>query len=130
MNGPTSVGREQAALQFKLFGRDPAAILYGLQSLLAVVVAFGVITGDAADYTMTIANGVMALIVALTTRPFVVAAITGAAQTILTGIVAFGLPGLSFTSAQQGVIIAALAAVLALMLRQNQEPKETAVTSA
>jgi len=117
-------------MQFKLFGRDPAAILYGLQSLLAVLVAFGTLTGDAADYTMTIANGVMALIVALTTRPAVVAAITGAAQTILTGIVAFGLPGLSFTTEQQGVIIAALAAVLALMLRQNQEPKETAVTSA
>ncbi|MBN6054499.1 hypothetical protein JYK22_21335, partial [Nonomuraea sp. RK-328] len=117
-------------MQFKLFGRDPAAILYGLQSLLAVVVAFGVITGDAADYTMTVANGVMALIVALTTRPFVVAAITGAAQTILTGIVAFGIDGLTFSTEQQGVIIAALSAVLALLLRQNQEPKETAVTSA
>lgn len=114
----------------KILGRDPAAILYGLQSLLAVVVAFGVITGDAADYTMTIANGVMALIVALTTRPVVVAAITGAAQTILTGIVAFGMPGLSFSTEQQGVIIAALAAILGLLLRQNQTPKETAVTRA
>jgi hypothetical protein len=114
----------------KILGRDPAAILYGLQSLLAVVVAFGVITGDAADYTMTIANGVMALIVALTTRPVVVAAITGAAQTILTGIVAFGMPGLSFSTEQQGVIIAALAAILGLLLRQNQSPRETAVTRA
>lgn len=114
----------------KILGRDPAAILYGLQSLLAVVVAFGVITGDAADYTMTIANGVMALIVALTTRPVVVAAITGAAQTILTGIVAFGMPGLSFSTEQQGVIIAALAAILGLLLRQNQTPRETAVTRA
>lgn len=117
-------------MQFKLFGRDPAAILYGLQSLLAVLVAFSVLTGDAADYTMVIANGGMALIVALTTRPVVVAAITGAAQTILTGIVAFGLPGLSFSTEQQGVIIAALSAVLGLLLRQNQSPKETAVTSA
>ncbi|MEO3875517.1 hypothetical protein ABGB18_42620 [Nonomuraea sp. B12E4] len=117
-------------MQFKIFGRDPAAILYGLQSLLAVLVAFGTLTGDAADYTMVVANGLMALIVALTTRPVVVAAITGAVQTVLTGIVAFGLPGLSFTTAQQGVIIAALAAILALMLRQNQEPKETAVTNA
>ncbi|WP_157253229.1 hypothetical protein [Nonomuraea typhae] len=115
---------------FKILGRDPAAILYGLQSLLAVVVAFGVITGSAADYTMTVANGVMALTVALTTRPFVVAAITGAAQTILTGIVAFGIDGLTFTTEQQGVIIAALSALLGLMLRPNQEPKETAVTRA
>ncbi|MEV0382439.1 hypothetical protein [Nonomuraea sp. NPDC050643] len=117
-------------MQFKLFGRDPAAILYGLQSLLAVLVAFGMFSGAVADYTMVVANGVMALIVALTTRPFVVAAITGAASTILTGIVAFGIPGLTFSTEQQGVLIAALTAVLALMLRQNQEPKETAVTSA
>lgn len=114
----------------KILGRDPAAILYGLQSLLAVLVAFGTITGSAADYSMTVANGAMALIVALTTRPVVVAAITGAAQTILTGMVSFGLPGLTFTTEQQGVIIAALSAVLALLLRQNQSPKDTALTNA
>lgn len=114
----------------KILGRDPAAILYGLQSLLAVLVAFGTITGSAADYSMTIANGVLALIVAFTTRPVVVAAITGAASTILTGIVAFGLPGLTFTDVQQGAAIAALSAILALLLRQNQSPKETALTSA
>ncbi len=119
-------------MQFKILGRDPAAILYGLQSLLAVLVAFHAfgLTGESADWVMTIANGAMALVVAVTTRPFVVAAITGAAQTILTGIVAFGLPGLTFTQAEQGVLIAGLAAVLALLLRQNQEPKETAITRA
>jgi hypothetical protein len=118
--------------KFKILGRDPAAILYGLQSLLAVLVAFHVfgLNDQSADWVMTIGNGVMALIVVVTTRPFVVAAITGAVQTVMTGVVAFGLPGLTFTQAQQGVIIAALAAVLALLLRQNQEPKETALTRA
>lgn len=117
---------------FKLFGRDPAAILYGLQSLLAVLVAFGFLglTATSADWVMTIGNGVMALIVAVTTHPFVVGAITGAVQTVMTGIVAFGLPGLTFTTAQQGVLIAALAAFLGLTLRLNQHPLETAVTRA
>jgi hypothetical protein len=117
-------------MQFKLFGREPAAISYGIQSLLAVIVAFGVITGEAADWTMTIVNGVLALLVALTTRPVVVASITGAVSTILTGIVSFGLPGLTFTTVQQGVIIGALTAWLGLWLRPNQSPKETAVTNA
>lgn len=118
--------------KFKILGRDPAAILYGLQSLLAVLVAFHIfgLTDQSADWVMTIGNGAMALIVAVTTRPFVVAAITGAVQTIMTGVVSFGLPGLTFTQAQQGVLIAALAAFLGLALRVNQEPKETAITSA
>jgi len=116
----------------KILGRDPAAILYGLQSLLAVGVAFHVLglNADSADWVMLVANGLLSLLVAVTTRPVVVAAITGAVQTIMTGVVAFGIHGLTFTQEQQGVIIAALAAFLALMLRQNQEPKETVLTSA
>lgn len=117
---------------FKILGRDPAAILYTLQSLLAVAVAlhlFG-LDGASADWTMTIANGVMAGIVAVCTRPFVVAALTGAVQTILTGVTAFGIDGFTFTTEQQGVFIGALSAVLALVLRMNQEPKDTALTRA
>ncbi|TQS30034.1 hypothetical protein [Microbispora sp. KK1-11] len=118
--------------QFKLLGRDPAAILYGLQSLLAVLVAFHTfgLTGQSADWVMTIANGLMAGIVAVCTRPFVVAALTGAVQTILTGVAAFGIEGFTPSQEQQGVLIAALSAVLALLLRQNQAPKETAITRA
>jgi membrane-bound ClpP family serine protease len=119
-------------MRFKILGRDPAAILYGVQSLLAIGVAFHVLglTSQSADWVMLIANGLMSLVVALTTRPFVVAAIIGAVQTIMTGIVAFGLPNLTFTTEQQGVSLAALAAILALLLRQNQNPKETVVSNA
>ena len=106
---------------FKIFGREPAAILYGLQALLAVAVAFGVLglTEESAAWAMTIANGVMALIVALVTRPIVVSAMTGAVQTILTGAVAFGLP---LTEAQMGTIIAAMSVILGLILRPNVSP--------
>lgn len=111
----------------KIFGREPAAILYGLQALLAVAVAFGLfgLTEDSAAWVMTIANGVMALIVAVVTRPVVVSALTGAVQTILTGAIAFGLP---LTEAQMGTVIAALSVVLGLILRPNVSPAETVVT--
>lgn len=113
----------------KILGRDPAVILYTLQAVLAVLVAFGVLglTGESANWTMTIANGVMALVVAIVTRPFVVSALTGAVQTILTGAIAFGLP---WTDAQTGAAIAALSMILALILRPNLEPRETAITHA
>jgi hypothetical protein len=114
---------------FKLFGREPAAVLYGVQALLSVAVAFGAfgLTDESAAWVLTIANGVMALIVAIVTRPFVVSAVTGAIQTILTAAVAFGLP---LSEAQTGTIIAALSVALGLMLRPNLSPMETAVTRA
>lgn len=114
---------------FKILGRDPAVILYGVQALLAVLVAFGVfgLNETSAAWVLTIANGVMALVVAVVTHPFVVGGVTGAIQTILTAAVAFGLP---LTEAQTGTIIAALSVVLGLMLRPNLSPIQTAVTRA
>ncbi|MEV0151578.1 MULTISPECIES: hypothetical protein [unclassified Nonomuraea] len=113
----------------KIFGREPAAILYALQAVLAVLVAFGVfgLTDESAAWVLTIGNGVMALIVAVVTRPFVVSALTGAVQTILTAAIAFGLP---VTEAQMGSIIAALSIILGLTLRPNVAPEQTAVTRA
>jgi uncharacterized membrane protein (DUF2068 family) len=113
----------------KILGREPAAILYALQAVLAVLVAFGVLglTEESAAWTLTIGNGVMALIVAVVTRPFVVSALTGGVQTILTGAVAFGLP---MTEAQMGTTIAALSILLGLTLRPNVSPEQTAVTHA
>lgn len=113
----------------KILGREPAAILYALQAVLAVLVAFGVfgLTEESAGWVMTIGTGVMALIVAVVTRPFVVSALTGAVQTLLTGFIAFGLP---WTEAQSGAVVAALAIVLGLILRPNVSPEETALTRA
>jgi hypothetical protein len=113
----------------KLFGREPAAWLYALQAVLAVLVAFGMfgLTEESAAWVLTIGNGVMALIVAIVTRPFVVSALTGAVQTLLTGAIAFGLP---WTEAQTGAAIAALSILLGLTLRPNVSPEQTAITRA
>jgi hypothetical protein len=113
----------------KILGREPAVWLYALQALLSVAVAFGVfgLTEISAAWVLTIGNGVMALVVAVVTRPFVVSALTGAVQTLLTGAIAFGLP---VSEAQMGVLIGALSVVLGLILRPNVSPEQTAVTSA
>ncbi|MFI7042606.1 hypothetical protein ACIBI0_38515 [Microbispora rosea] len=114
---------------FKILGREPAALLYGIQALLAVAVSFGLfgLTEESAAWVLTISAGVFALITAVATRPFVVSAMTGAVKTILTGAVAFGLP---LTEAQMGAVLAALAIVLGLILRPNVSPMETAITRA
>ena len=111
--------------QVTFFGREPAAILYALQSLLAVAVAFGWfgLTEESAGWVMTIANGVASLIVAVLTRPVVIGAITAAFQTILTGLVSFGLP---LTQEQSGALIAALSVILGLLLRQSVTPAAVA----
>lgn len=113
----------------KILGREPAAILYTLQAVLAALVAFGVLglTEESGAWVLTIANGVLALVVALATRPFVISALTGAVQTILTGLISFGLP---LTMAEMGAAITALSVVVALILRPNVEPRETAITHA
>lgn len=113
----------------KILGREPAAILYALQAILAALVAFGVfgLTEESAAWVLTIGNGVMALIVAVVTRPFVVSALTGAVQTILTGLISFGLP---LTTEEMGALITALSVVLALVLRPNVSPEQTALTRA
>lgn len=113
----------------KILGREPAAILYALQAVLAVLVAFGVfgLTETSAAWVLVIGNGAMALVVAVVTRPFVVSALTGGVQTILTGLIAFGLP---LTEVQMGAVIAALSILLGLTLRPNVVPEQTAVTRA
>jgi hypothetical protein len=113
----------------KILGREPAALLYALQAVLAVAVSFGAfgLTATSAGWVMTIANGVMALVVAIVTHPLAVSAAVGAVQTILTGAISFGLP---LTEAQTGTLIAALSVVLGLALRTNLAPRETALTRA
>jgi hypothetical protein len=108
-------------MQIKLFGREPAVILYVINALvafLATIPAIG-LTAESSGWVMTIANGVVALLVAVLTRPFVVSALTGALSTVLTGLAAFGLP---FTEQQTGAFVMVVSAVLGLVLRANVSP--------
>ncbi|MET8866548.1 hypothetical protein ABZW11_26720 [Nonomuraea sp. NPDC004580] len=108
-------------MQVKIFGREPAVILYVVNAIvafLATIPAVG-LTAESAGWVMTIASGVVALLVAMLTRPFVVSALTGALSTILTGLASFGLP---MTEQQTGAFVMVVSAVLGLVLRSNVSP--------
>ncbi|MFF0864140.1 hypothetical protein ACFYUV_20445 [Nonomuraea sp. NPDC003560] len=102
----------------KIFGREPAVILHAIQAVLAFLVtvpavqAWG-LTETIADAVVTILAGVVAVWVAFATRPIVASALTGAVQTILTGIVAFGFDISSVT--QAALLVALNAALMVLM---------------
>lgn len=108
----------------KIFGREPAAWLHALQAVLAFLVTLPALNGlglteEVSGWIMTVAAGVVALLVALATRPMVVSALTGAVQTILTGLVAFGLP---LSEQSTGALVAALNVVLMLLLPLGVTP--------
>ncbi|MCT9932461.1 hypothetical protein N5079_19860 [Planotetraspora sp. A-T 1434] len=108
----------------KIFGREPAVILHALQAVLAFLVTLPALnslglTAEVSGWVMTIAAGLVALLVAVATRPFVVSAATGAVQTILTGLVAFGLP---LSEQSTGALVAALNVVLMLLMPLGLTP--------
>ena len=108
----------------KIFGREPAVWLHALQAVLAFLVTLPALnalglTEEVSAWVMTIAAGVVALLVAMATRPMVVSALTGAVQTILTGLVAFGLP---LSEQSTGALVAALNVVLMLLMPLGLTP--------
>lgn len=109
-------------MKAKIFGYEPAVILYVVNAIVAFLVTIPAVglTDQSAGWTMTIVNGVLALVVAAMTRPFVVSALTGGLSTILTGLAAFGLP---FTAQQSATFVIVVSAVLGLVLRGQVEPR-------
>ncbi|HUR74466.1 MAG TPA: hypothetical protein VMZ00_09320 [Sporichthya sp.] len=108
-------------MQVRVFGREPAVILYVINALvafLATIPAIG-LTEVSAGWVMTIASGVVALLTAVLTRPWVVSALTGALSTVLAGLASFGLP---LTEQQAGAAVFLVSAVLGLLLRSNVSP--------
>ena len=108
-------------MQVKLFGREPAVWLYVINAVVAFLITIPAVglTEESAGWVMTIATGVVALLVALLTRPFVVSALTGALTTIFAGLASFGLP---LTEQQTGAFVFLVSAVLGLLLRSNVSP--------
>jgi hypothetical protein len=104
-----------------LFGQEPTVLLYVANALVAFLVTipqFG-LTEVSAGYVMTIVSGLVALAVAVLTRPWVVSALTGALSTILAGLASFGLP---LTEQQSATFVILVSAVLGLVLRANVSP--------
>ncbi|MEU8151805.1 hypothetical protein [Nonomuraea sp. NPDC048901] len=108
----------------KIFGREPAVWLHALQAVLAFLVTLPALnalgfTPEVSGWVMTVAAGVVAVLVALATRPLMVSALTGGVQTILTGLVAFGLP---LSEQSTGALVAALNVVLMLLMPLGLTP--------
>lgn len=104
----------------KIFGYEPAVIVYVANAAVAVLVAYGLdLTQDQVAAVSTIATALVAVIAAVTTRPLVVSTLTGAVGTILAAVAAFGL---ELSEEQIGATVTAGSLVLALLLRQNVSP--------
>jgi len=100
-----------------LIASDAAVILYGLNVLLAVAVAFGVhATATQTGAVVTIVTAVITIVTSFATRPVHIPLVTGAVATILTASAAFGL---HLSAAKLATFIPALAFVLALLLHQS-----------
>ena len=71
---------------------NPAVLLYVTNALVAMLTAWGLsLTANQQGAIDTIVTGVLALAVALTTRPVVIPVAGAAAITVLTAFAAFGL---------------------------------------
>lgn len=103
-----------------IFGQEPAVILYAVNSLVALLVAYGLNLSQVQTAAIsTVTTGVLAAVVAVMTRPFVVSALTGAVSTVMAAVAGFGL---EFSADQIGATVTALSIVLALVLRMNVSP--------
>lgn len=102
------------------FKFEPAVILYGINALVALLVAYGLpLDHGQVGAITTIATAVLAVVAAAMTQPVSVSAITGAVGTALVAAASFGL---HLSANQIGATVTVLSIVLALLLRQNVSP--------
>jgi formate hydrogenlyase subunit 3/multisubunit Na+/H+ antiporter MnhD subunit len=103
-----------------IFGQEPAVIVYSVNALVALLVAYGLdLSQEQTAAVSSIATAVVAIIVTVMTRPIVVSALTGAVTTLMTAVAGFGL---EFTADQIGATVTVLSIVLGLVLRANVTP--------
>jgi hypothetical protein len=99
---------------------EPAMIVYAVNAVVALVVAYGLpLTDTQTGAVTTLATAAVTIWTAVATRPVVVPAITGAVGTALAAVAAFGL---DLSADQIGATVTVLSIVLALLLRQNVTP--------
>ena len=98
----------------------PAAILYAVNAVIALVVSTGVLSATAGHYLTTIASAVLGLVVAFTTRPVVMSAISALFTTLITGAAGFGL---HLSPALTGVIVSLVSMLAAYFTHQTVSPK-------
>jgi hypothetical protein len=111
----------------KIFGYEPAVLLYALNAAVALFVAFGLPMSQTQVAAVTTgATALLTVVAAFMTRPVVVSTVTAAVASLLTAAAAFGL---HLSANQTGATVTALSIALALLLRQNVSPSPALVRS-
>lgn len=103
------------------FQFEPNLWVQFVNAAIALVVALGFVHGTLANGIATAVTGVVALVVAILTRPWVRSAFLGAAQTILVGITLFA----HLTDTQQGAALAVITALAAILIHDKVSPAPT-----
>lgn len=109
----------------KIFGREPAVIASLIEATLAMLVAFGLLTGLGIKgqaelaLVMAVVSSALGVYVAWVTR----ATLLGVAVGLLKALIALGaVYGLTLTIEQTGALIAFLTVALGLFQRTQTEP--------
>ena len=110
----------------KLVKTEPALFVGLVQTALALLVSTGLhLTAAQAGSIEAAAAAALGLVVAASTRPFQVAALTGLISALGTLVTTFGLHHV--TPGQVSAVNAFVVAILALILRSHLTPKASAV---
>lgn len=102
------------------FNLEPAALIAGLNAVIALAVAFGLpLSADQSNAVIVVATGLLGLWIAVVTRPIVPAAVATTVGTILTALGAFNL---NWSEEKIGTVVAATSVILGLAIRVNVTP--------
>jgi hypothetical protein len=85
---------------------NPASIIFGVNAIVAMIVAYGVhLTNTQTAAITVIVTAVLTILTAATTRPVGLQLITGAVTTIAAALAAFGTHHLSAVQVSTGVAV-------------------------
>lgn len=116
-------------MSFKILGHEPAVIVAAVEAVLAVALSFGVfdLTLNQAGGILAVVSAALALVVAYATKNTTVSVVTGLVKS---GLIAAATFGWALQADQQAAVLAAVAVVGGLFIRQNNSAITTAISTA
>lgn len=114
---------------FKIFGREPAAVVGVVEAGLALLLSFGLFQLDQERVAVIVAavSALLGLVAAWATKDTLLTALVGFAKAVLVLGAAYGL---SLTDAQTGSLIATITIVGGFYLRSKTSSLNTPVSTA
>lgn len=113
--------------RYKQLIREPALLIDLAETLVLMVVAFGVgLSGDQQMYIVAAVIALLGLLKAFMTRPFAVAALTDFGRAALVMFASFGV---GITADQITLVVTALGLVASLIVRAQVTPRNSPVVA-